>query len=823
MTATLTAPPDPRAARVAEPPLPPGTAVGRYVVREPLGEGGMSRVYRADDPALRRQVALKVLRADLSTHVTGRERFAREGQAMALLAHPHVATIHDVGQHDGRVFLALELREGGTLSAWMARPRSWREVDRMLTATARGLAAAHAAGIVHRDFKPDNVLLTAGGVPRVSDFGLAGSLDGALPVVAGASPALTVAGAVVGTPAYMAPEQKDGRPADERSDQYSLCLVWLEALGRDRRAPADDAGQARGPRRRIRVLLRGLATDPAARWPDVAALLDALDRQRTGRRVVVLGAGATLAAVAAVAVGLARRGSSVEPSPPLRVVKRWSQQPTERWRMLLAADGHTVARASSDRDGLSLVDDDTGRRTPLPLPPGRISTRGEAVAAMSSDGRVVLIRMDDGSVWRTGPALAAPVLMRARGNGPVCLHPSGDRVAVSALERDPPTELRSTDDGRLLATAPHGDLCAWAGDRLVLGFRDGGDLPVRLEVVEADGTTRRLPPLPGELSTMTADGDELIVAHAVKTEGGLVSTLSRLALDDLRPPVPFLVERDVALGPVVVTARGLFVGRNASFTGLHAATLDGGPVALRSIETGNGNDRPGAWLAPGVLAYDDGARLVTQRWPGGASEPHAVSAGPLVGLAGDQPAVLEDDGDRVILRAVSPRGARVVRAEPRATFYLLRCDGDAGCALGRLDGDQVRFARLDPTTGEVGPSPLARPLSGTPHAQVARDGRWLVESAGALTIVDGATGATTALATPGLLVNDASWGHDLTYVIATGQDRDGPVLARVELTGAVTTLTRATSDLLAPRLAPDGRAVAVLLSQRLFEYVLLAR
>ncbi len=301
-------------------PLAPGSLLGRYVILGVLGAGAMGVVYGAHDPSLDRKIALKLLRTD-----TGEEREAmsarllREARALARLAHPNVVTIHDVGTHEREVFLAMELVEDGTLRRWLSEaPRSWREVLRMFLQAGEGLAAAHAQGIVHRDFKPDNVLIGRDGRVRVTDFGLArGALE--FPPEAGAprpalAPALaTRTGALAGTPAYMAPEQLEGRPATPLSDQYAFCVALHEALwgtrpGADKPLPA---GGNSVPAALRRILARGLATTPEERWPDLRALLGELER--VSRRTSPWRQAALAVAALLVASIVAWRASSEQP------------------------------------------------------------------------------------------------------------------------------------------------------------------------------------------------------------------------------------------------------------------------------------------------------------------------------------------------------------------------------------------------------------------------------------------------------------------------------------------------------------------------------
>ncbi|HWB80342.1 MAG TPA: serine/threonine-protein kinase [Nannocystaceae bacterium] len=293
-----------------------GAQLGRYVLRARLGQGGMGVVWRARDPELDRDVAIKVL-AGATLDADAEARLLREAQSMARLSHANVVGVNDVGVIDGRVFLAMELIEGETLRQWLARgPHPRHEVLARFVAAGRGLAEAHAHGIVHRDFKPDNVLVGHDGRVCVTDFGLARvqarteistELDAGDP-----DPTrLTRTGAFVGTPAYMAPEQFHGQPSDARSDQFAFCVALWEALFGARPfagkslgelAHAVISGELRERPRDVRIpaalehaLRRGLAREPAQRWPDVNALLAAIATDRSGPRRVLAAAGFVLA------------------------------------------------------------------------------------------------------------------------------------------------------------------------------------------------------------------------------------------------------------------------------------------------------------------------------------------------------------------------------------------------------------------------------------------------------------------------------------------------------------------------------------------------
>ncbi len=299
---------------VPSPTLARGSALGRYIVLAKVGQGGMGVVYAGYDPELDRKVAIKLLHptADDASETQGRARLVREAQSLARLQHPEVLTVHDVGEHDGRVFVAMEFVEGRTLRTWLREaPRAWRDVLAVFVAASRGLLAAHEKGLVHRDFKPDNVMLDVeprtGAVQRVRvmDFGLAreSGLPDELDTEGGAARArsdgLTRPGAIVGTLGYLAPEQYRGEPIDARSDQFAFCVALWEGLFGERpfvgsTHAAVVAALAAGPPRATagaavpswlrEVVARGLAIDPAARWPSMRELSQALRDDPTGRR-----------------------------------------------------------------------------------------------------------------------------------------------------------------------------------------------------------------------------------------------------------------------------------------------------------------------------------------------------------------------------------------------------------------------------------------------------------------------------------------------------------------------------------------------------------
>ncbi|HWB76395.1 MAG TPA: serine/threonine-protein kinase [Nannocystaceae bacterium] len=358
--------------------------IGRYTVLKRIGSGGMGVVYAAYDDELDRKVAIKIVRrVDELDDPDSTARMRREAQALAKVSHPNVLAVHEVGLHDeslargrapvaaGRfVFIVMEFIVGKTLRAWWTeRPRSWRELLDASLQAARGLAAVHKAGLVHRDVKPENVMISDDDHVHLMDFGLARarfddrmeSLDG-LHSDPLATPAMSRSGAIVGTPAYMAPEQFDGPEVGPAADQFAWAVMTWEALFGERpfaghtlaelRMQVTEGRRRDPPRTRAvpsyvrRALERALAVDPARRWPDLDALLTALARDRR-RQTWWLALPVVATATAFVLVPRANAIDCDDRDAQLGAV--WSEPQRQQVRDAMLATAVSYAADTADR------------------------------------------------------------------------------------------------------------------------------------------------------------------------------------------------------------------------------------------------------------------------------------------------------------------------------------------------------------------------------------------------------------------------------------------------------------------------------------------
>jgi tRNA A-37 threonylcarbamoyl transferase component Bud32/Tol biopolymer transport system component len=422
----------PAASVITSAMLAPGVHAGRYEIVGRLGAGSMGIVFEARDDELDRTVALKLVHSRVRDGELAQVRLRQEAKAMARLSHSNVASVFDIGTVGDQLFIAMELVRGQTLRDLVGSNRPWRELLVLAIAAGRGLAAAHEAGVVHRDFKPDNVLVRADGAVRVSDFGLARAVDGGVATTVGEIGTDTE---IAGTPAYMSPESFDGI-ADALTDQYALAVAMYELLegkrpfagsggAADRRARlASDS--PRGWQRReipsaVRVAIeRGFAADRAARWPSVAELCAAVERG--ARRRTRARRGAIVVAVVLAGAGIA---ITARPrTPPVRPLSMFATAMQEQLTFsgdasmpALTRDGQRLAYRVG-RTGHALIVQD------LPLRQGQSfegSGSGILDARWSPDGANILLRDHEGwtslmssngrerrKLWRGGPASWSP-------------------------------------------------------------------------------------------------------------------------------------------------------------------------------------------------------------------------------------------------------------------------------------------------------------------------------------------------------------------------------------------------------------------------------
>jgi hypothetical protein len=524
------------------PALAQGETLGRYRLERLLGEGGMGTVHAAFDPDLERRVALKLLRTS-SGGEEARHRLLREARAMARLTHANVVTVHEVGTAGGRDYVAMELIDGETLADWLRGGRRPPEIVAAFAAAARGLAAAHAAGLVHRDFKPHNVLRRRDGRICVTDFGLARGVDVSAGTPAasedGVEDIVTATGSLMGTPAYMAPEQWSHGTVGPAADQFAFCVALWEALADERpfrgatidelkrqvqRGPAAlDASKL--PRRLRAILRRGLALDPAHRWPSMDALLVAIARaERRPRVVAAFAVGATVLAVV-LYVALSREAADRCVVPALEPDRVWNgvranalarvgQAPGAE---LIAADfarwGETRARACSAE---------------VEVRPARLACLDGVLAALETSARG-LEAARAAAHADVGPLLVDPAVCEGPRPPRLTKMVTPERVvATTAMLESSIVEvpLKTAEVDALLARTAH-DPCANAVARIVAAGARRTTVERKRDLDEADGESQRC-------------GDDGLIAQAAYQRA--------LAAVDMREPdlTPKLERADAA-------------------------------------------------------------------------------------------------------------------------------------------------------------------------------------------------------------------------------------------------------------------------------------
>jgi formylglycine-generating enzyme required for sulfatase activity len=533
-----------------------GTSIGRYLVLERLGAGAMGVVYAAYDQELDRKIAIKLLRpADgQGDEAKRRERLIREAKAIAKLSHPNVVGIFDVGVHDGQVFLAMEHLGGGTLRAWLAAERrSWREIVKMFIEVGQGLAAAHAEGLIHRDFKPDNVLLDKQGKPKVADFGLVrlhvGDADAPTQAIAAVETtdvdgidsaplgSLTRTGAIAGTPAYMAPEQFLGKPVDGRTDQFAFCVALYEALygarpfaGKTVMALAGAVSSGRldevsrdsdVPGWIRKIVSQGLAVDPTRRHGSLQDILIALARDPVAKRKRYLAASGIALVVVALVGGVGhqlmarRRQIDAAAADHLRAARIALAEGRGLDTRAVAQRSHAFARFDAGhllegervwKDVLTTeqLEERSFRQALQALDAAATIDGGTRVADDSAEAAARLLLLHERQ-WRNEES---EMLMRriaahdtthairdrllATSCVRVATRPSGARVSLSRVSTLPDGTRRPDQEVRIDTALSPTEKCGLEPGSYLLNLTKDGDAPTRMPFVVGRAVTLML-------------------------------------------------------------------------------------------------------------------------------------------------------------------------------------------------------------------------------------------------------------------------------------------------------------------------------------------
>ncbi|MBK9032681.1 MAG: serine/threonine protein kinase [Myxococcales bacterium] len=814
-----------------------GTTIDRYLLETLIGEGAMGQVWRARDPQLDRAVAIKVVHPAIAAAPDGGPRLLREARAMAKLSHPNVVTVHDAGDDAGRLFVAMDLVEGVTLGEWLrgrADPHDWRATLARFRDAGRGLAAAHAGGILHRDFKPDNVLIDRAGRVCVADFGLA-AFGRRLEPTRRTSRAhdqvvsdLTAAGTVLGTPAFMSPEQLRGEVIDARADQFSFCASLYEALygehpflGREamtiaalvdaidrgavRPAPADD----RVPRWLRAAVVRGLAAAPAARWPDLPALLAALvpPRRVPPLAIVAVAVAVTAAVVATIVVVRARATVHARPPATVTAVRRFDVSLASR--IALAPDGRRVAIATTDRIDVRAIDgapvwshlDPTD-----PIERVAFADRDHVLIAYTRPLRLEQVTLPAGGVTEVarwpgwdrwlGRVDGHEVVARIDGAGWQLGLGAGAAVTPLVQIDHPAQVVAGSPDGRRLA--------------LLLERRYDG----QIVVLDARGVVARSAWLPGATAVAWADDDTLLYAIGTVDRPTLWrADLVGAALAPAR--LVYRIERGW-FGQIVVGGdRVMFIDSGATF---RSRVLDraGASTVARDLDP--------ATVGAALAWMDDGTFLVWNRASGGI-ERHGPT-----GAVATTPARLDGEiisatraGDVVIAALRRDAGREVVAVSiadgrerwrvPPGVLRTVRCTDDRAppCLLVR-DGDDAtarRLAWVEPGDGAVGAT--VGPAGRIDDVALTAGGARLLLADGTRDVVelDLTAGAEVRVETdlsPRALAFDPRGGLLLTG--STNTTRYS--LVALGPAGATEVYQSRDEILFQPRPSPDGRAVIVM-------------
>jgi serine/threonine protein kinase len=853
-------------ARAADDLLGDALIGDRYRIERRLGAGGMGVVYEAHDLELERQVAVKVVRARADS-TEGRARLAREARAMARLRHPNVVTLYDIITIGDRLFVVMELVERGTLAEWLkAARRTWREVVDVFLQAARGLAAAHAAGFVHRDFKPENVLIGKDGGARVSDFGVARLIGEPEPDADPASPENAATGTLVGTAGYIAPEILRRQAVDARADQFSFCVALYAALygRRPFGAAVRDVGETLGsphpPLRGMtpgwlgRIILRGLASEPRDRWPSVTALIAAIGHglRRRGRLLVLLSAALAVAGTAVAAAAM-RRAPSVRPDWSPVVLGHDSPESGD---VSISRDGATLVYSKADSIVIEPREGSERRRVSLPAGIGEViwvhlSLTGEHAFVLVEDkGRghsIWSVGVPDGKAERVVPSGLSPSLRV--GDAKFDVGP-GDRLLVILDEADRPlsrvVEMSRSGTARSLLEAKPGstfDAPAWSPDGSRALVLEGNSLDIvdmatgRVTVTAGaryavcDWLTHR-----SVLCSVVRDNAGKLVELTLSANGELAHTHERLTL------APYTISKSLR-----TTDAGILYSSWSRREQLKSLDLEH-PGPMRLIESDSASVLPPAgWMSDGSLVFGASvaghARIMARRPDGRVdvvrSDPGAEV--PLVVL-GDAIIFARFSTEESISLAAYGRhypaegglfrlepGGRIDSLGPTHDLLALRCAGDRAppCLLMERVGDDGAHAlEWRPETGARGREVARWSLSERGAQALAPDGHSLAQvqfqfggGSGDIEIVDASGGATKRLALATYFFRSLSWDNDGTLV-ASGRDvTTGFGIARLRADSQPETLVATGTEFpLELRVRPDGKEIVASVTEFSFTY-----
>lgn len=853
--------------RLGEDELLPATLIDRYQIERRLGAGAMGVVYAARDIHLGRAVAVKVVAPRMDSRF-GQGRLVREAQAMAKLRHPNLATVHDIGVSHERLFVVMELVDGGTVADWLkAQPRSWRAVVAVYLQAARGLSAAHAAGFVHRDFKPENVLLGTDGVARVSDFGVArilgdaerGHLGPGVPGVAHDGTA-----GIVGTPGYIAPEILRHAPVDVRADQFSFCVALYAAVyGARPFEPLDGASAIAqtlaplrqpptgvAPRWLQRILTRGLAADPRDRWPTIDALIGAIERRLVRRRRTLILAATGVGAIAVGAVAMRAPPASPPPWSPTVIARESKGSP---FGMAVSRDGSTLASISpteawvEPRAGVGIR-----RRVVFPGPDPvmrcRLSRTGDHLFCSFDRGaggfEIWQFDVATGQAQRCIPPTSAPTLKPSMlfdvGPDGSLLFSTADLSAVWRLE--------TTGAVQNVATAAPGELltsAVWSpdGTRIALKVRSraGG----RVQVMTIDGGTRAIASdrickdlewlSDSSLACVPRTFRNPIVIEILFPAGGGEAT------ERVRYNGPEFHE----LVGLYASSDGVLLSTSPNDKHLELVALDAAG-SVRRITSGGITDLPAAgWTSSGSLIF--GASVQGHLRVMASRADHAIET-VRTGPSAEVPFVVFEETvifgrfpggestipffetpvgrrypDGELFRLALPGGA-VVPLGPTRQFSALVCASEraASCLLmERSEGDVIAID-WDPATGARGRERARWPTTSyAANSAMSPDGRTLAQvhrflSRGELSLLDLQTGTRRRVA-PGTSLDFPRWHPDGTLLAMRSSNgprgivrvRDGDELEVVAAVPASTSPLTIAEDF---QISPDGKTAAVLMT-----------